>query len=287
VEEIGIKDLKRVSDALKESSCIDFSNYAFSSFKRRIVRFQQINKIRDFDEFIERIKTDLVFTDTLIKEITVNVTEMFRDPSFWITLRDTILPRLSNQASLKIWHAACSTGEEVYSMAILLSESGLLKKAKIYATDLNTDVLKVAEKGVYPTKNQDTNTKNYEFFGGTRILADYYTVTDNNVVFDRKLTENVKFSCHNLAQDGPVSTFDLILCRNVLIYFNSELQEKVIQSFNESMSVGSFLGIGSKESIRWCKYARYFEEVSLEEKIYRKAVESNTKNLPVYSSISL
>lgn len=282
MEEISIKDIKRVSDALYQSRGVDFSNYAFSSFKRRIVRFIEINKIRDLNDFTTRIESDNAYADNLIKEITVNVTEMFRDPSFWVILRDNILPRIEISSEIKIWHAACSTGEEVYSMAILLKESGLLKYSKIVATDLNSNVLKVAEKGIYTLKSQEVNRKNYEQYGGLRELSDYYTVMDNHVQYDPDLIKNVDFRCHNLAQDGHVSVFDLILCRNVLIYFNFELQEKVINTFNSNMSPGSFLAIGSKESIRWCKAAGYFNEVSFEEKIYRKKVEatqlSNIRN---------
>jgi chemotaxis protein methyltransferase CheR len=278
VEEIDLKDIKRIIEAIKESIGVDFNNYAFSSFKRRVVRFLEINKIRNIDEFISRIKTDKIYTDNLVKEITVNVTEMFRDPSFWVVLRDKILPQLSNKSSFKIWHSACSTGEEVYSMAILLTESNMLKHTSIVATDLNSNVLKVAEKGIYSLKDQTTNSKNYEQFGGIHKLSDYYTVLDKTVQFDTKLIDNVDFRCHNLVQDGPISEFDLILCRNVLIYFNFELQERVIETFNNSMSVGSFLGIGSKESIRWCKNTCLFEAESVDEKIYRKVAEKKYKS---------
>jgi chemotaxis protein methyltransferase CheR len=278
VEEIDLKDTKRIIEAIRESIGIDFKNYAFSSFKRRIIRFIEINKIRDLNEFISKIKTDKIYTDNLVKEITVNVTEMFRDPSFWIVLRDSILPRMSAKPVINIWHAACSTGEEVYSMAILLKESNLLKKSEIVATDLNSNVLKVAEKGVFTLKSQETNCKNYEQFGGKGKLSDYYTIIDNTAQFDKQLIGNVDFRHHNLAQDGPISSFDLILCRNVLIYFNFDLQEKVIETFNNSMAVGSYLGIGSKESIRWCKATNLFEAENLEEKIYRKAVGERSQN---------
>jgi chemotaxis protein methyltransferase CheR len=278
VEEIGIKDIKRVIDALHESQGVDFSEYAFSSFKRRIIRFLEIHKIRNLNEFLERIKTDNVYAENLIKEITVNVTEMFRDPTFWIALRDNILPRIRKNSPINIWHAACASGEEVYSMAILLKEADLLKQSKIVATDLNNSVLKVAEKGVYSLKSQETNCKNYEQFGGKFKLSDWYQVEDNTVKYDNELIDNVDFRCHNLANYGLMENFDLILCRNVLIYFNFELQEKVIQNFSKSMSTGSFLGIGSKESIRWCKASRFFEEESLEEKIYRKVDESHNMN---------
>jgi chemotaxis protein methyltransferase CheR len=278
VEEIGIKDIKRVIDALYESQSVDFNEYAFSSFKRRVIRFLEINKIRDLNGFIERIKTDNAFAENLVKEITVNVTEMFRDPTFWIALRDSVLPQIRKNSPINIWHAACASGEEVYSMAILLKEADLLEQSKIVATDLNNSVLKVAEKGVYSLKSQETNRKNYEQFGGKGNLSDWYTIVDNTVRYDNKLIDNVDFRCHNLANKGLLETFDLILCRNVLIYFNFDLQEKVIQNFSKNMSKGSFLGIGSKESIRWCKASRFFEEESYEEKIYRRVDERDKLN---------
>jgi chemotaxis protein methyltransferase CheR len=275
VEEIGINDIRRVVDAMNESRGVDFSNYAISSLKRRIMRFVEINKIRDINQFIDTIRGDQIYAEGLLKEITVNVTEMFRDPSFWIVLRDEILPQIRTRQEINIWHAACATGEEVYSMAILLKEANLLKYSKIVATDLNSDVLNTAERGIYPLKSQEINCKNYELFGGKGKLPDYYvTTTRNTVQFDRQLIQNVEFMYHNLSKDGPISSFDLILCRNVLIYFNFELQEKVIQTFGKSLSTGSFLGIGSKESISWCKASRFFEAESPEENIYRRVKDN-------------
>jgi chemotaxis protein methyltransferase CheR len=274
VEEIGLKDIKRVIDTIYLSRGVDFSNYAFSSLKRRIKRFLEINKIHDINEFILKLKEEGEFADIFIKEVTVNVTEMFRDPSFWIVLRDTIIPQIGFNNTLKIWHAACSTGEEVYSMAILLKEAGLLKYSTITATDINKHVLKVASRGVYTIRSQEVNSKNYEQFGGKVKLSDYYSISDSMVHFDKQLITNVDFKCHDLALDGPIGKFDLILCRNVLIYFNFDLQEKVLQTFTQSLPKNSYLGIGSKESINWCRSARLFEEVSLEEKIYRKVTDN-------------
>lgn len=273
METVAVMDIKKIVDVLLETRGVDFSNYAISSFRRRITRFIEINKIRDFEKFIETLKENQSYGDSLIKEITVNVTEMFRDPSFWIVLRNNILPQFNANQPIKIWHAACSTGEEVYSMAILLQEEGLLNNAKIVATDLNSDVIKVAKEGIYQLKNQETNIKNYDHFGGKSILSSYYEVIGNTAQYDRQLTANVDFMTHNLSQDGPFSNFDLIICRNVLIYFNFELQEKVIQVFEKSLSKGSFLGIGSKESISWCKASRFFEAESIEENIYKKVMD--------------
>jgi chemotaxis protein methyltransferase CheR len=278
VETVRVTDIKKIVDVLRETNGVDFSNYAIASLRRRITRFLEINKIRDFENFIESLKENQSNGDNLIKEITVHVTEMFRDPSFWIALRNIVLPQINKGAEINIWHAACSTGEEVYSMAILLYEAGLLEKSKIVATDLNSDVIKIAEEGRYQLKNQETNIKNYENSGGKSKLSSYYEVIGNTVHFDRQLTANVDFMIHNLSLDGPFSNFDLIICRNVLIYFNFELQEKVIQTFEKSLSKGSFLGLGLKESMSWCKASRYFETVSAEENIYKKIIEKEHRN---------
>lgn len=238
----------------------------------------ELNKIRDISEFLKRIRDEKDFADVLIKEITVNVTEMFRDPTFWTYLRDNVIPHIRFDSTLKIWHAACSTGEEVYSMAILLREAGLLSSSSITATDINKNVLKVATKGSYPLRNQEINTKNYEQFGGKRNLTDYYMQSGNKVQFDRDLVSNVDFRCHDLAQDGQIGVFDLIICRNVLIYFNFDLQEKVIQTFVQSLYPNGYLGIGSKESLNWCKAARALEEISFEEKIYKNAAAKTRRS---------
>lgn len=270
MDDVSVKDITKITNALQISGGVDFSDYAFSSFKRRIIRFMEINRIRDAGLFAENIHSDKGYAAKVVEEITVNVTEMFRDPSFWITLRDTILPRLAQNRIINIWHAACSTGEEVLSMAIMLKESNLLKTARIIATDLNHSVLGIAKKGLYSSRNLEVNSKNYKLFGGKGELSDYYTIHNNYAQFDKELFSGVDFRYHDLTADEPLSVFDLILCRNVLIYFNFDLQERVLSTISKSMCQGSYLAIGSKESIRWCREAQYFSEVSLEEKIYRK-----------------
>jgi chemotaxis protein methyltransferase CheR len=280
VKEIGATDIRRIVEAIYMSQGIDFSNYAFSSFKRRITRFLELNFILDINEFVEKIKTDNSFGKKLVKEIMVNVTEMFRDPGFWTAIRERVIPRLDAKKSINIWHAACSTGEEVYSMTILLKEAGLLGKSRIFATDIDRSVLDVAEKRIYSLKNQRINQWNYLQSGGMCQLSDYYTKDENTVRFNDELAERVEFRCHNLVSDEYISPSDLIICRNVFIYFNHQLQEKVINNFARSMATGSFLGIGSKESISWNKASRFFAVESHEEKIYRKVSEKGFRTLP-------
>ena len=268
-EELSLKDYKKIIHAVNQSAGIDLSDYAISSMRRRFTRYILNNKIRDFDEFASRIANGNGFVNSLIEELTVNTTEMFRDPTFWTRLSREVISVIENKDRIRIWHAACSTGEEVFSMAILLEELGMLDKASIVATDINRHVLEVAGKGIYPLRSQKVNSSNYDDAGGIRTLDYYYQVKDNEVHYNTDLIRNVEFKYHDLVKDGVFSQFDLIICRNVLIYFNFELQERVIHDFSESLNKGGFLGIGSKESIIWCKAARNFSVISLNESIFR------------------
>jgi len=247
----------------------DFSNYAKGSLNRRILRFLKLKRLNGISEFESRIQNDHDFADEFIDEVTVNVTEMFRDPEFWKFLRNNVFNHLIDRPIINIWHAACSTGEEIYSMGILLKEAGI-SNVKIMATDLNQNALDQAKKGIYKLKKQVFNKDNYIKFGGTGELSDYYKVEGSNVVYDDSLIKNVVFRQHNLVSDLSFGDYDLIICRNVLIYFNFKLQEKVLELFCNSLNIGSFLGIGSKESISLTKSEKYFATESFEEKIFKK-----------------
>jgi chemotaxis protein methyltransferase CheR len=268
--DLELKELRNIIAAVKESYRMDFGDYALSSFKRRIIRILEVFKIKSSEELIMRIQTDRLFFEKFVKEVTVNTTEMFRDPSFWRKVRDEIIPLFDKNGTIRIWHAACSSGEEVYSMAILLKEAGLLEKTVMFATDLNEDVLKTARTGIYSQRNMDINTSNYERFGGKNKLSDYYTLSNDNAHFNNNLIKGVNFRIHDLSKNELFSKFDLIVCRNVLIYFNFELQDRVVKQFDDSLYKGGVLGIGSKETIVWCKSAKKFSTISVEEKIYRK-----------------
>jgi chemotaxis protein methyltransferase CheR len=263
-------DISAIIKLLKDMKGIDFSDYAQSSLHRRIIRFFEINKIADLSDFRNRMKFDKEFPDFFINEITVNVTEMFRDPAFWTVLRDTVIPELNKRPVINIWHAACSSGEEVFSMAILLKESDILEKCMITATDVNINTLRIAQNGVYQRKSQELNGKNYTLFGGKGKLEDYYTVQDMNVAFNQELISKTKFKFHDLTRDSPFGTFDLIICRNVFIYFNFNLQERVVAVFNRSLAKNSYLAIGTKESISWNRSALNFRDVNFEYKIFQK-----------------
>lgn len=268
--DIELEELQKLSEAILTKYGYDFGDYAMSSFKRRIVMVLKKHGLRTVDQLVKKLMFDAAFFDQFILDVTVNTTEMFRDPSFWRVLRTQILPILNTRPEFNIWHAACSTGEEVVSMAIMLKEEGMLQRAKIYATDINHAVLKKAQQLRYPLRNQDISVQNYEQSEPKGKLQDYFEVRDNEMIFDPSLIEGVKFKHHDLAIDHHFFKFDLILCRNVMIYFNQKLQNRVFELLHNSMFLGGFVALGAKESLIWCKIADKFEAVNDSEKIYKK-----------------
>jgi chemotaxis protein methyltransferase CheR len=271
MQDIEIADLRKLTEIIKEKYGYDFTNYAMSSFKRRILRILELYKINSVDFLIKRLKEEPKFFEEFISEITVNVTEMFRDPSFWREVRDHIIPNiLLNHNSVNIWHAGCSSGEEVYSMVILLKEMGILDKAKIIATDIDKVILEKARSGIIPVKNMELNEKNYIRYQGTDTLDKYFKEENGKAVMDKALLESVSFREHDLVRGNVFNKFDLILCRNVMIYFNQTLQNAVLKKLHESMFKYGYLIIGSKESLIWCEIANKFIVVNNEEKIYKK-----------------
>ncbi len=270
-QDIEISDLRRITELVKDQYRYDFTNYAMSSFRRRILRIMELYKFGSADLLIKRLKDDKSFFDEFIAEITVNVTEMFRDPPFWRELRDNVIPNiLLNHNTISIWHAGCSSGEEVFSMAVLLKEMGILDKAKIIATDIDKVILEKAKKGHYSMKNMGLNEKNYIRFEGKNNFKDYFKEENGKAVMDKSLIQNVSFREHDLVQGVVFNKFDLILCRNVMIYFNQNLQNEVLKKHHESLFKYGYLVIGSKESLIWCEIANKFIVVNNEEKIYKK-----------------
>ena len=248
----------------------DFRDYSKASRRRRILGRLSKSKLSTISEMQHKLLHDPVFFEKLLLDLTVNVSEMFRDPLFFKAVRETVVPELKKRPLIKVWHAGCSTGEEVYSMAILLREEGILDASTIYATDVNEAVLADAKKGVFPIEKMKDYTRNYKIAGGLASFADYYTARYDHVIMDRGLKKNIVFSDHNLVTDGVFGEIDLIVCRNVLIYFNRELQDRVFGLFSESLRKGGFLCLGSKESMMFSKYADRFESVINKEKIYRR-----------------
>lgn len=247
----------------------DFSGYSRASLKRRVDRLFQLDGFTNLSQLLSKMRSDEAFFNHMIEEITVNVTEMFRDPNFYKAIRNEVLPVLATKPFIRIWHAGCSTGEEVYSIAILLKEANLLHKALIYATDINAQVLEVAKKGVFPLQMIQSYSENYRISGGVNDFSHYYIANYGLAKFSESLSEKMVFAQHNLVSDGSFNEFDLILCRNVLIYFDKDLQERALRLFDDSLSTLGFLALGSKESIKYASIYNNYEP-SQNEKIWKK-----------------
>ncbi len=258
-----------ILDELISAYGYDFKSYSKASLRRRVERLMKLDQIEGYTELIFKIRNDPKYIDHFINEVSVNVTEMFRDPSFYKFLREKIIPIIATNPRIKIWHAGCATGEEVLSMAIMLKEQNLLYKSMLYATDISTEALSNFKKLKIPLSNMKLYTENYHASGGTGDFSEYYTAKYNHVIFDKTLMENVLYSVHNLVSDGSFNEFDLILCRNVLIYFDKDLQNRVFNLFNDSLSNHGFLALGSRENIRFSDIYDKYDQLG-SEKIWRK-----------------
>ncbi|MFJ8065797.1 CheR family methyltransferase [Psychrobacillus sp. NPDC096426] len=248
----------------------DFKQYVRASIIRRIENRRNIENAPNITVLTERAIHEPGFLEKIIEGFSVPVTEMFRDPSFFKEFRMNIIPILRSYKEIRIWHAGCATGEEVLSMAILLDEEGLLDKTTIYATDMSEIALEQARRGIVPLNKMQNYTKNYLKAGGTKEFSIYYKTNSHNVFFSEQLLKNVIFAQHNLVTDQSFNEFHVIFCRNVLIYFNPSLQNKVHELFIRSLSQNGFLGLGNKESLRISEYADAYEEISTAEPLYRK-----------------
>lgn len=247
----------------------DFSEYSRASFKRRVNRICLIDRFTSFAELRYTVLNDPEYLKRFVEEITVNVTEMFRDPLFFKKLREKILPQLGTYPLIRIWVAGCSTGEEAYSMAILLKEANLYHKSLIYGTDLNPTVLETARAGVFPLQQMKLYSENYMLSGGKNDFSAYYTANYDSVQFDKSLKEKLILSTHNLVSDSSFNSFQLIICRNVLIYFDRELQERVFKLFDNSLENLGYLALGSKETIRFSKLDKIYHQVD-DQRIWKK-----------------
>lgn len=248
----------------------DFRAYAYASIRRRLwkrIESEGLNSISDLQALVLH---DASAMERLLLDLSISVTAMFRDPGFYQVFRETVVPLLRTYPFIRLWHAGCSTGEEVYSMAIMLEEEGLLERSRIYATDINDAVLQQARDGIFPLNRMQEYTENYIRAGGTRSFSEYYTAKYDGALFSPSLTRNVVFSQHNLVTDRSFSEFNVIFCRNVLIYFDRELQNKVHSLFYESLVTFGILALGSKESLRFSQYEPCYEKLDAREKLYRK-----------------
>ncbi|WP_394559956.1 CheR family methyltransferase [Aquipseudomonas alcaligenes] len=263
-------ELRLLIEAIYLRYSYDFRDYAGASLKRRVQQAQTQLGCPTISALQERILHEPSAFMQLLQFLTIPVSEMFRDPGYFLALREQVVPLLHTYPSLKIWVAGCSTGEEVYSLAILLQEEGLLERSMIYATDINPHSLEKAEQGIFALDNLRTYTENYQKSGGKRAFSDYYTAAYDRVLFDKSLRSNVTFADHSLATDSVFAETQLVSCRNVLIYFNRELQNRALGLFHESLCHRGFLGLGSKESLDFSAYAQQFEPVVRRERIFRK-----------------
>ncbi len=247
----------------------DFRSYAYASIRRRLWKRVEGEGLRTISDLQARIFHDADAMERLLLDLSVNVTAMFRDPSFYQEFRQRVIPLLRTYPFIRIWHAGCSTGEEVFSMAILLEEEGLYDRARLYATDINDVVLQRAKQGIFPLDRMQEYTDNYIKAGGARSFSEYYTAKYDGALFSPALTRNIVFSQHNLVTDRSFSEFNVILCRNVLIYFDRKLQATVHRLFYDSLVNFGILGLGGKESLKFSQYETCYEQIA-SEKIYRK-----------------
>ncbi|BAY24617.1 MCP methyltransferase, CheR-type [Calothrix sp. NIES-2100] len=248
----------------------DFRNYALSSLKRRIHHFLRKEGFTSVSDLQARVLHDQHCLERFLLSLTVNVTSMFRDPSFYVALRNQVIPLLRTYPFIRIWHAGCSTGEEVYSMAILLQEENLYQRCRIYATDFNEKVLQKAKTGIYSLKIMQDYTQLYLKAGGKQSFSEYYTAAYDNAIFRASLRQNMVFAQHNLATDSSFNEFHIIICRNVLIYFNQILQKRVHELFYHSLCPFGILGLGRQESIRFTNHDQQYQELVKGEKLYRR-----------------
>lgn len=248
----------------------DFRDYAPASLKRRILRIVELEGVPSVSALQERLLRDSACMQRFLDQATVSVTSMFRDPGFYRAFRQIAVPLLKQRRSLRIWHAGCASGEEVYSMAILLHEEGLLDSARIYATDLNQTTLGTAREGIYPLEKMKEHTENYQAAGGKAAFSEYYQAGHGHVVMRAELSKNIVWAQHNLVTDASFNEFDLILCRNVLIYFNTRLQERVHRLLYDSLAQDGLLVLGRQESLQLTPHESCYQVLDSREKIYQR-----------------
>ena len=248
----------------------DFRSYAYASVRRRLWKRIEAEGLSTVSALQAQVLHQPPMMEKLLLDLSINVTAMFRDPGFYLAFRERVVPLLRTYPYIRIWHAGCATGEEVYSMAILLQEEGLYERSRIYATDINEVVLAKAKEGIFPLERMQEYTENYIAAGGKRAFSDYYTAKYGGALFSPSLTKNVVFSLHNLVTDRSFAEFNVILCRNVLIYFDKSLQSRVHGLFYDSLATFGILVLGSKESLRFSPHEDNYEQINGPEKIFRK-----------------
>lgn len=263
-------ELQLFADGVFRHYGVDFRNYARPSLKRRISNAMHSEGLTTISELQNRVLHHPDCLERFVCTLSVNVTSMFRDPGFYLAFRDKVVPLLRTYPFIRVWHAGCSSGEEVYSMAIVLQEEGLYDRSRIYATDMNWAVLENGQAGIFPLASMKEYTTNYLKAGGKTSFSEYYTAKYGNAIFLPSLKKNLVFSQHNLATDGPFNEFNVILCRNVMIYFNKTLQERALDLFHDSLVRFGILGLGRKESLMLTTHEKNFEPLDAGERLYRR-----------------
>jgi chemotaxis protein methyltransferase CheR len=267
VEEI---ELSLLLEGIYRQYGFDFRNYALSSLRRRVSNFMRNENLASISLLQDRVLHDRTWLERFLYSLSVNVSAMFRDPPFYRAFRKEVVPLLRTYPFIRIWLAGVSMGEEVYSLAILLKEEGIYERCRIYATDINEAVLKKAKEGIYPIDLMQTYTSNYIKAGGTASFSDYYTAAYERVILKSSLRENVVFAQHNLASDASFNEFHVILCRNVMIYFNSQLQAHVHHLLHESLVMFGVIGLGAKETMKFSPHESAYEEIDSVARLYRR-----------------
>ena len=263
-------EIKLLLEGVYQVYGYDFRDYSEASLRRRLLHWLSDSGFETLSQVQSVLLRNRALFDTLLRGITVNVSEMFRDATFFKAIREQVVPHLKTYPFVKIWHAGCSTGEEAYSMAIILLEEGMQGRFRIYATDINDAVIRSAQEGIYPLKVLQNFTRNYQRSGGTGSFSDYYTARYDYAILSPSLRENIVFATHNLAADAAFGEMNLILCRNVMIYFKPLLKELVLELFDSSLVPGGFLCVGSKESLDNRQISSRYEEIMSRTQIYRK-----------------
>lgn len=271
-EQVNVEDIEinLLLEAIYQLYGYDFRAYTKASIRRRVMHRLQMSGLANVMAMTDLVLRDRQFFVSLLNDLTVNVTEMYRDPEFYLAFRREVVPVLKTFPFIKLWHAGCATGEEIYSMAILLEEEGLYERSMLYATDIDKNVLAAAKKGIYSIAAIKGYSDNYQRAGGKASLSDYYTAKYDSVILDQRLKRNIVFADHDLATDQVFGEMNVVVCRNVLIYFDRPLQKRVFGLFRESLDMGGFLCLGTKESLRFSGCEEEFEPVVRELKIYRK-----------------
>lgn len=264
-------EIELLLDAINMKYGYDFKGYSRAHIKRRVIRRLSLSGLSSILELAHKVIYDRAYFDNVLLDFSINVTEMFRDPVFYKKFRQEVVPILKTYPFIRVWHAGCATGEEVYSMSILLKEEGLLERAQIYATDFNDVVLQKAKDGIYPIEVIKEYTYNYQQAGGHASFADYYIAKYDSVIMESSLKKKIIFADHNLVTDGVFGEMNVIICRNVMIYFDKILQNKVVNLFHSSLANGGFLCLGIKESLKYIDLKNDFELIADKERIYKKS----------------